>query len=78
MSRRKIRDYCELPSLFREELPLRVNDSLYSVFKCDAFDWLDSAPANSIAAVVTDPPYGLIEYTQEQLQKRKTRKGNIG
>ena len=27
----------------------------------DAFDWLEDAEPNSIHAVVTDPPYGLIE-----------------
>ena len=31
--------------------------------RVDAFDWLDKAEPNSIHAVVTDPPYGLLEYT---------------
>lgn len=29
----------------------------------DAFNWLENAEPNSIHAVVTDPPYGLVEYT---------------
>ena len=29
----------------------------------DAFEWLEKAEPNSIHAVVTDPPYGLVEYT---------------
>ena len=77
MSRKRIQDYYDSPSLFREELPSRVDQSLYRVVNCDAFDWLDSAQACSIEAVVTDPPYGLIEYSEEQLRKRKTGKGGV-
>lgn len=81
MSRRKIRNYYDPPGLFEEELPPSVNpnvdQSLYHVFNCDAFDWLDSAQARSIEAVVADPPYGLIEYSEEQLRKRKTGKGGV-
>jgi site-specific DNA-methyltransferase (adenine-specific) len=77
MSRRRIQDYLDSPGLFREELPPRVDQSLYRVVNCDAFDWLDSAQACSIEAVVTDPPYGLIEYSEEQLRKRKVGKGGV-
>jgi DNA modification methylase len=77
MSRKRIQNYYDSPGLFREELPSRVDQSLYRVANCDAFDWLDSAQACSIEAVVTDPPYGLIEYSEEQLRKRKTGKGGV-
>jgi len=77
MSRRKIQNYYDSPGLFEEELSPSVNKSLYQIFNCDAFDWLDSAQACSIEAVVTDPPYGLIEYSEEQLRKRKTGKGGV-
>lgn len=77
MSRKRIQDYYDSPGLFREELPSRVDQSLYRVVNCDAFDWLDSAQACSIEAVVTDPPYGLIEYSEEQLRKRKSGKGGV-
>ncbi|MGH9828827.1 MAG: DNA-methyltransferase [Blastocatellia bacterium] len=57
---------------------LSVKDQqLYSVYHSDAFKWLDTARDNSISAVVTDPPYGLIEYSEEQLHKRKTGKGGV-
>lgn len=49
----------------------------YQIFRCDAFDWLNLVPENSIEAVVTDPPYGLLEYSEEQLQKLKTGKGGV-
>lgn len=42
----------------------------------DCFDWLAKAPTNSVEAVVTDPPYGLVEYSaQEQDKLRKGRGG---
>lgn len=76
MSRRKLR-YSDSPALAADQLRLRVSDGPYRVFHCDSFEWLDAAKACSIEAVVTDPPYGVVEYTEEQLRKRKTGKGGI-
>ncbi len=42
----------------------------------DCFQWLATAQTNSIEAVVTDPPYGLVEYTE--LEQDKLRKGRGG
>src|SRR3989440_4989595 len=52
-------------------------DSPYEIYHVDAFEWLASAPMNSIEAVVTDPPYGLIEYSDKELAKLKNGKGGI-
>ena len=43
----------------------------------DSFEWLESATAESIHAVVTDPPYGLVEYRADQLNKRKNGAGGV-
>ena len=43
----------------------------------DAFQWLAQAEPESIHAVVTDPPYGLVEYQADQLNKRKNGKGGV-
>ena len=43
----------------------------------DCFDWLDVQEDNSIHAVVTDPPYGLHEYTPEEQSKLRTRRGGV-
>lgn len=43
----------------------------------DCFQWLKSAPENSIHAVVTDPPYGLVEYSEEEKNKLRNGKGGI-
>lgn len=43
----------------------------------DAFEWLGNARPKSIHAVVTDPPYGLVEYTRNELKKRRSGEGGV-
>lgn len=47
-----------------------------ALYQADCFNWLADQPENSIHAVVTDPPYGLVEYTETE--QRKLRKGRGG
>jgi DNA modification methylase len=47
------------------------------LINADCFDWLRRQPHNSIHAVVTDPPYGLFEYTAEQQQKLRIGRGGV-
>ncbi len=49
----------------------------YEIIHADAFEWLAQAKPSSIHAVVTDPPYGLIEYTPRQLEKMKNGRGGV-
>jgi DNA modification methylase len=42
---------------------------------CNA--WLDAQPADSIHAVVTDPPYGLVEYSDIEQDKLRARRGGV-
>jgi DNA modification methylase len=48
----------------------------YTIYLADAFSWLEAREENSIHAIVTDPPYGLKEYTEAE--KAKLRKGRGG
>ncbi len=48
-----------------------------TLYHYDCFDWLTQQDDNSIHAVVTDPPYGLHEYTPEQQAKLRTGKGGV-
>ena len=41
----------------------------------DCLESLRDIHSESVDAVVTDPPYGLHEYTPEQLTKMRNRKG---
>ncbi len=43
----------------------------------DCFDWLEKQENNSFHAVLTDPPYGLHEYTPEQQAKLRSGKGGV-
>ena len=54
-----------------------VREEMYSAYNADAFAWLDQQRPNSIHAVVTDPPYGLLEYRPEELAKMKAGRGGV-
>lgn len=43
----------------------------------DCFDWLRDRKRNSIHAVVTDPPYGLVEFDPEQVAKLRAGRGGV-
>lgn len=48
-----------------------------TLFHADCFDWLERQADNSFHAVVTDPPYGLHEYTIEQQDKLRSGRGGV-
>jgi site-specific DNA-methyltransferase (adenine-specific) len=50
---------------------------LVQIVRADAFLWLEHAPPLSVHAVVTDPPYGLLEYRPDQLDKMQRRSGGV-
>jgi DNA modification methylase len=43
----------------------------------DCFEWLANAASNSVEAVVTDPPYGLIEYSDQEQEKLRAGRGGV-
>lgn len=47
------------------------------LIETDCLDWLADAPANTFSAVITDPPYGLVEYHPEQQRKMRAGRGGI-
>jgi site-specific DNA-methyltransferase (adenine-specific) len=48
----------------------------YTLHFGDCFEWMEGRADNSIHAIVTDPPYGLKEYSAEE--KAKLRNGHGG
>jgi site-specific DNA-methyltransferase (adenine-specific) len=48
----------------------------YTLYLGDCLSWMDKRERDSIHAIVTDPPYGLKEYTT--VEKEKLRNGNGG
>lgn len=51
-----------------------LNSRLYHA---DCFDWLAQQEASSIHAVVTDPPYGLVEYSTKEQHKLRSGSGGV-
>ena len=49
----------------------------YSIFNEDCLAWMDRRPEHSIQAIVTDPPYGLKEYTKAEKEKLRNGKGGV-
>lgn len=48
-----------------------------TIHNLDCFDWLRQADENSIEAVLTDPPYGLVEYTEVEKHKLRVGRGGV-
>ena len=61
------------------EEPLRPSFQIgrATLFHAEALRWLDEQPARSVHAVVTDPPYGLHEYSPTQQKKLRERRGGV-
>jgi len=47
------------------------------IYHADCFEWLDNQPDNSVEAVVTDPPYGLVEYDPKETAKLRAGRGGV-
>lgn len=47
------------------------------LFEADCLGWLAQRPAKSIHGVVTDPPYGLVEYSPREQRKLRAGKGGV-
>jgi DNA modification methylase len=54
-----------------------LREGLASLYHTDCLDWLAAWPPQSIQAVVTDPPYGLIEYSDREQRKLRAGKGGV-
>ena len=48
-----------------------------TIYRAECLAWLRSQEPNSIHAVVTDPPYGLVEYSDKEQEKLRQRKGGV-
>ena len=47
------------------------------LYETDCFTWFRDRVENSIHAVVTDPPYGLVEYSKKEQEKLRNGQGGI-
>ena len=58
-----------------EKEPFSFQQSV--LYHDDCFAWIERQAECSVHAVVTDPPYGLYEYTEEQQSKLRAGKGGV-
>ena len=55
----------------------RLSQGKAHLVQADCFDWLAQREPASIHGVVTDPPYGLVEYTEKEQAKLRKGRGGI-
>lgn len=48
-----------------------------ALIQSDCLSWLERQSMNSIHAVVTDPPYGLVEYSEAEQRKLRAGRGGV-
>ncbi|WP_431226616.1 DNA-methyltransferase [Burkholderia contaminans] len=61
---------------FHEPQPF-AKHGLATLYHADCFEWLRAQASQSIHAVITDPPYGLVEYTSKEQIKLRNGRGGI-
>ena len=54
-----------------------LNGVSYGIVLGDSFAWMAKRDPNSIHAIVTDPPYGLKEYTVSEQEKLRAGRGGV-
>ncbi len=73
----KPRSYGEVPSSASQLADAQDQEQTYSIFLTDCFEWLNLREPASIHAIVTDPPYGLVEFTETEKAKLRGGRGGI-
>lgn len=58
-------------------IPVRHGGATATLVKGDALAWLAARPSDSVHAVVTDPPYGLREYSADEQAKLRQGRGGV-
>ena len=48
-----------------------------ALYEADCLEWLADAKPESIHGVVTDPPYGLVEYSRDEQAKLRRGRGGV-
>lgn len=66
-----------MTTLTPRSVELNLGASLVRLVNEECFEWLRHAEPRSIHAVVTDPPFGIQEYTETHLAKRASGRGGV-
>lgn len=49
----------------------------YTLIHADCFDWMKEQKPHSVTAIVTDPPYGVKEYSSKEVEKQRAGRGGL-
>lgn len=78
------RGHYRLSGIAGPELPATAPETFRTVVLgqatlvlADCVEWLASRDPESVHAVVTDPPYGLVEYSSKEQTKLRNRRGGV-
>lgn len=58
-------------------MPPVFSSGLARLYEGDCLEWLSRQSPQTVHAVVTDPPYGLVEYSSDQKAKLRAGKGGV-
>jgi len=58
-------------------MAVAYSDQLTTLYQDDCRSWLASQADNAIDAVVTDPPYGMVEYSDKEVAKLRAGRGGV-
>ena len=50
---------------------------MFRIHHADCFDWLRACKPQSLHAVCTDPPYGVLEFTEKEVSKLRAGRGGV-
>lgn len=66
-----------IPCIQVTPAPQDALKKLYKIHLDDSFEWLRAREPQSIHAIVTDPPYGLKEYSDSEKKKLRSGRGGV-
>jgi site-specific DNA-methyltransferase (adenine-specific) len=49
----------------------------YTLIRQNCLDWFREQPPDSLHAVCTDPPYGIVEFSEKELEKLRAGQGGV-
>ncbi len=65
------------PAVAESQVLYQPSEASYQLVQEDCFAWMEHGPPNSVHAIVTDPPYGLKEYTTQEKDKLRRGRGGV-
>ncbi len=75
--RYRLQSVGEVANVHHVSLKPIVTHDKATLYHADCFKWLAATEPNSVHAVVTDPPYSVLEYSEKEIAKLRSGKGGV-